>query len=90
MDQKKLVKILKALANPRRLRIILLLKRHRNANVSFVAEKLDLSFRSTSKHLLKLEEAGLIERRQQSRDVFYQLSSELSDDVRGLFVRMSE
>ena len=92
MDQKEkgTVRILKSLANPRRLEIILHLKKHRALNVSSVAEKLDLSVRSTSKHLAHLENAGLASRRQQSREVYYTLSPEIPSEVIALFARMSE
>lgn len=89
-EEKRIVKILRSLANPRRLQIILLLKKHRSLNVAAVAGKLDLSFRSTSKHLLNLESAGLIERKHQSREVFYLLSSEFKKLIVDTFARMSE
>ena len=79
--EKGTIKILKSLANPRRLQIVLLLKKQRNLNVAAVAERLDLSFRSTSKHLLNLEGAGLIERKHQSREVFYLLSPEFLSET---------
>lgn len=89
-DPRKLVKILKALANPRRLGIITNLAKYKTLNVSGVAEKLDLSIRSTSKHLLKLEEVGIVERTHRSRDVFYRLANNKAIDVIGSFARMSE
>ena len=87
-NKKKVVKILKSLASSRRLEVILLLSKFKNANVSFLAEKLDLSFRSTSKHLLNLENAGLLSRKQQSNKVFYFLSSGIPQEVIGLFARI--
>jgi DNA-binding transcriptional ArsR family regulator len=90
MNEKQLVKILKALANPRRFEILINLKKHRSLNVSAIAEKIDLSFRSTSKHLLKLEDAGLVERRHQSREVFYVLTPKIIRNIIGSFARMSE
>jgi|GEM_PF-498270 len=93
MNEKKIVKLLKALANPRRFRIILVLQKHRILNVSGVAEKINLSYRSTSKHLAKLEEAGLVGRAHQSRDVFYELSAGVSSRAISFidsFARMSE
>lgn len=90
MDKRKLVKILKSLSNPRRLQIVLHLKKYRSLNVSAVAEKLDLSFRSTSKHLANLENVGLVDRKHQSREVHYCLSSNIPSEIIGLFARMSE
>lgn len=93
MNQKQLVGILKSLANPRRLQIVTYLKKRGALNVSAVAEKIDLSHRSTSKHLLNLENAGLVIRKQKSRDVFYQVDPKISPMVAGVidsFARMSE
>lgn len=92
MNQKQFVAVLKSLANPRRLQIINHLKTKGALNVSAVAEKIDLSHRSTSKHLLNLENVGLVVRKHQSRDVFYKFNPEISPvltDVIGLFARMS-
>ena len=90
MNEKQLMKILKALANPRRFAILANLKKNRALNVSAIAEKIDLSFRSTSKHLLKLEDVVLVERKHQSREVFYILAPKIITDVITSFVRMSE
>ena len=90
MNEKQLVKILKALANPRRFAILINLRKHKALNVSAVAEKIDLSFRSTSKHLAKLEEAGLVERKHQSREAFYALAPKIITEVIDSFARMSE
>lgn len=67
---KKEIKILKALANEKRIEILQLLKQAQDLNVGQIAEKINLSFRSTSKHLQKLVEAGLIE---QKRDGLYMI-----------------
>lgn len=90
MNEKELVKILKALANPRRFAILVSLKKSRVLNVSSIADKIGLSFRSTSKHLLKLEDAGLVERKHQGREVFYVLTPKILKDIIGSFARMSE
>lgn len=90
LNKRDAVKILKSLANPRRLQILLYLRKYKTMNVSAMAEKLDLSFRSTSKHLLNLENAGLIERKQQSSQVFYSVSSGIPMEVIDLFARISE
>ncbi len=89
MNQKQLVRILKSLANPRRMQILLFLRKHRSLNVSTIAEKLDLSFRSTSRHLQHLKDAGVIDHKQDSTSVFYSLSSEIPTEVIGLFARIS-
>ncbi|MEK7192491.1 MAG: metalloregulator ArsR/SmtB family transcription factor [Patescibacteria group bacterium] len=87
------MKIIKAMANPKRMEIVLHLEKRRVLNVSEVSEKLDLSFKSTSKHLHKLEEAGLIGRKKRMNMVYYFLSADLSKEVRdviNLFARIGE
>ncbi len=74
---KKLEKDLKALANRRRLAILKYLKSKKEASVGDVAEKIKLSFRSTSRHLNILNSASIIEREQRSLQVFYRLSEDL-------------
>ncbi|MCD6471244.1 metalloregulator ArsR/SmtB family transcription factor [bacterium] len=60
---RKEIKILKALANEKRLEILKLLERHNDLNVGEIAQQIHLHFKSTSKHLQKLADAGLVERR---------------------------
>jgi DNA-binding transcriptional ArsR family regulator len=71
---KDLEKILKALANRRRLSIIKYLKNNGEASVGDIAEAIKLSFRSTSKHLGILAAVDIIEREQRSLQMFYRLS----------------
>lgn len=71
---KELERTLKALANKRRLAIIRLLKRNKEASVSEIAETIDLSFRSTSRHLAILFSANIVDKRQQSIEVYYRLA----------------
>ena len=71
---KELEKILKALANKRRLAIIKYLKEEKEAVVGDVARIIRLSFKSTSKHLSVLRAADIIEREQRGPLVFYFLN----------------
>ena len=71
MKEKEYEKTLKALANQRRLRIIKYLKIKRSATVSAIAEHLKLSFKSTSKHLAVLFNAGILDKEQKSLSMFY-------------------
>ena len=71
---KELEKTLKALANRRRLAIIHYLKKNKEAIVTELAEAINLSFRSTSRHLAILFAAGVLEKRQQSTEVYYFLA----------------
>lgn len=70
----KLEKILKALANRRRLAILKYLKENKEAPVSEVADEIKLSFKATSKHLGVLSAIDIIEREQRSSRMFYRLS----------------
>ena len=57
--------IFKGVASLRRIEIILSLFPHKNLNVGEIADKIGLSFRSTSKHLIKLEKSGYLRSRQE-------------------------
>jgi len=74
MKEAELERLLKALANRRRLAILNLLRRRREANVGDIAEAIKLSLTSTSKHLLILERAGFAEKEQKSLQVFYRFA----------------
>ena len=73
-DHKKLERVLKASANRRRFRILSFLKREHEATVGEIAEHINLSFKSTSRHLSVLYAAELVERTQRSSEVFYRLT----------------
>lgn len=66
-------KILKALANKRRLAIIKYLKEEGEAPVGKIADAINLSFRSTSKHLSVLFAADIVAKDQRSLQIFYRL-----------------
>lgn len=72
---KELEKILKALANKRRLAILKYLKKNKEASVGEIADEINLSFRSTSKHLGILTACDVVERDQRSSSVFYRLAT---------------
>ena len=74
MKEAALEKLLKALANRRRLAILNVLRDMKEANVSDVADAIKLSFTSTSKHLTLLERAGFVEKEQRSLNIFYRIS----------------
>lgn len=66
---------LKALANRRRLAILNVLRKRKEANVTQLSDAIKLSFTSTSKHLTMLERLGFIEKRQKSLHVYYRITS---------------
>ncbi|MGE5298385.1 MAG: ArsR/SmtB family transcription factor [Acidobacteriaceae bacterium] len=69
----KLELIFKALSNRRRLKIIHFLK-SRPSSVAEVAAELNISFNATSKHLVILERAGILDKKQHKLFVFYFLA----------------
>ena len=71
---KRTEKIFKALANQKRLEIIQLLRKKGGFSMLEIAERINLSFRSTSKHLSQLLGAEIILRDRQGRFTEYRLS----------------
>ncbi|MFZ2484392.1 MAG: metalloregulator ArsR/SmtB family transcription factor [Minisyncoccia bacterium] len=82
MKEKELEKIFKALANRRRLAILTLLKKKKQANVGEIAEAIKLSFKSTSRHLSVLVSSGILDREQSSLYSVYSFSAEQSEILR--------
>ncbi len=70
-------KILKALANRRRLVILKLLKSKKPRTVGELSKYLDLSFKSTSKHLAVLYGAGVVGKEQKNLSMFYFVANSL-------------
>lgn len=68
---KKLERIIKAMANYRRLAILTYLKKEKEATVGNIAAAIHLSFRSTSKHLGVLAAADIVEKEQRRLEAFY-------------------
>lgn len=75
----KTERILKALANKRRLAIVRCLKDGRAVSVGEIAEKIGLSFKATSKHLNLLFGADILEREQKSLQMFYRIADQLEE-----------
>lgn len=71
---KELEKVLKALANRRRLAILRFITKEKQVNVGRMSDELKLSFKSTSKHLAVLVAAGVLEKEQHSSQMFFYLS----------------
>ena len=67
-------RILKALANQRRLKIVQFLKKEKEATVGDIAESIRLSFKATSKHLSLLRVVDIVEKEQRSLQMWYRLS----------------
>jgi len=80
-DVKSLEKILKTLANKRRLAIICYLRRQKNAKVGDISKAINLSFTSTSKHLIRLFNADILEKEQKNLEMWYKLAPKQNDIV---------
>ena len=72
-----LEKVLKALANKRRLFILAFLKKEKEATVSLISREIKLSFKSTSRHLSILLSAEIVEKEQRSLEAYYSIATNL-------------
>jgi DNA-binding transcriptional ArsR family regulator len=81
-------KILKALANRRRLTILKLLSNNSKSSVGHIAKEIKLSFKATSKHLGILLNAGILEREQVNLLMYYSLVRPTSSIVRSVVGRL--
>lgn len=88
VDVKSLEKILKTLANKRRLAIICYLKKRHESRVGDIAKAINLSFTSTSKHLIRLYNADILERDQKNLEMWYKLASK-QDNVANYIISNS-
>jgi DNA-binding transcriptional ArsR family regulator len=73
---KLLTKKFKALGNERRLRIIEELTKYKRLSVGEISDKINLSFRSTSRHLRLLENADFISCEHVGINMYYFISPE--------------
>ncbi len=77
-------RVLKALANRRRLALFTYLRRHHEATVGELATSIKLSLKATSKHLAILASVGVLEREQRSVLAYYSLARPLPRVVQAL------
>ncbi|MEK7581966.1 MAG: metalloregulator ArsR/SmtB family transcription factor [Patescibacteria group bacterium] len=84
MKEKEMERVLKALANRRRLAIIKFIKKEKEASVGDVAGEIKLSFKSTSKHLALLAAADILEKEQRSSQMFYRLAGNFPETIKHL------
>ena len=80
--RKDLYKLFKTLGNKKRLKIVELLLKNTGLSVEAISRRIDSSYKSTSKHLLILENAGLVERKQSKWWGFYSISTGNKDFIR--------
>ncbi len=81
---KELEKCLKALANKRRLAILKILMNKKEATVGELAGAINLSFKSTSKHLAVLKSADIVEHEQRGISYFYKLNPSFPPGVKAI------
>ena len=74
-------KLWSAIGDPSRRRVLDLLVRRGAASASWLAGQVPFSRQAVSKHLVVLEQAGLISRSKQGREVLYQVDSERLDQA---------
>ena len=70
-----------AIGDPSRRRVLDLLVRGGEASASWLAGQVPFSRQAVSKHLAVLEEAGLISRRKQGREVLFQVHAARLDQA---------
>jgi DNA-binding transcriptional ArsR family regulator len=88
MKEKEVEKILKALANRRRLTMLCHLKKMHEDRAGNIAGKPHLSLSATSRHLNILERAGILEKEQSGLEVFYRIGEPISPFVSRLIMEL--
>jgi len=78
-----------AIADPSRRRVLDLLVRSGEATASSLAGQVPFSRQAVSKHLVVLEQAGLIGHRKQGREVLYQVIAERLDQATQAMVELA-
>lgn len=86
MKEKEIEKTLKSLANGRRLAILSILKKEQELTVGELAEKIKLSFKSTSRHLGVMLSSSILEKEQRSSNVYYKISPILNEPARRIIL----
>ena len=64
-----------AIADPSRRRVLDLIVSHGDVSASWLASQVPFTRQAVSKHLAVLEEAGLVSRRKQGREVLYRVDA---------------
>jgi len=70
---KNIIRKLKALAGKQRLRILKILKLRKELTVGDISKILNLPYKSTSKHLIRLADAGILESERIGNKIKYRL-----------------
>ena len=67
--------IVKGFANKRRIEIIFLLKKKPELSVKEISDAINMDYKNTSAHLLKMMATGLVAKRNTQRDVRHKLTN---------------
>jgi DNA-binding transcriptional ArsR family regulator len=78
---KETVKLLKALANERRLKILRILNNESKSSGDLGSD-LHISFKAVSKHLQKLKDTGLVVSEQRGFKSYYSLSNNIDSNIK--------
>ena len=78
-NERELERVLKALANKRRLVALAFIASKKEGSVGEISEHIKLSFKATSKHLAVLFHAGILDKEQRSAQMFFLLSRDLPE-----------
>jgi DNA-binding transcriptional ArsR family regulator len=70
-----------AIADPSRRRVLDLLVQRGEATASTLADQVPFTRQAVSKHLVVLEEAGMISRRKEGREVLFQVDADRLDQA---------
>ena len=81
-QDKELERVIKALANRRRLAILRYLRKGREASVGDITEEINLSFKSTSRHLAVLSAVHLVDRDQIGTKMYYRITEKIPEVAR--------
>lgn len=86
MNFKKTATLLKAMANIKRLEILLYL-RHSELSVGNLQQKLGLSQSALSQHLAVLRTAEIVQTRRHRQQIFYRLQNNLSQQILNILIK---
>ena len=78
-----------AIAEPSRRRVLDLLVERGGASASWLAGQVPFTRQAVAKHLVVLEEVGLVRRRKQGREVLYEVVGDRLDDATRALVEVA-
>ncbi|MDN5203285.1 metalloregulator ArsR/SmtB family transcription factor [Fulvivirgaceae bacterium BMA10] len=82
--------IFKSLADESRIRILFLLHKNQELSISDLEHILDFTQTKTSRHLIYLKNAGIVNTRKVDQWVFYYIKDEVKDIVNQIFMYLNK